>query len=286
MTDSNIIALTFTTLDGDTGANWDTPIPNQTTTVDGLPASINVNGNVSGVPTPVLTLPTTVTGITINAGIITAADTTSEGVHSIVCRATNSGGTDDSQFTWTVPVSLVWSPIDPAPPTHQTGLPGTYDVSGYVTSTAGTPTNYQLVSPPVGFSIDSSTGIVTAAVGTMTSEHYLTVRVDNDRRTETSAPFLWSIRDDLFNETVTDVTETTCTATVDSATDQGTLYMAVRASGSYPPYGVGSENDIKNGVGAVFSSFTTPPLIGTNSFSVTGLTSGTGYHVGFVIELP
>jgi len=84
---------------------------------------------------------------------------------------------------------------------------------------------------------------------------------------------------DLYNGVVTPGTDT-ATATVDSFVDTGTLYMAIRTSG---PYGEGDKDDIKNAVGAIDNGSKTP-VIGTNTFNVTGLSSDTDYHCGFTIE--
>lgn len=62
----------------------------------------------------------------------------------------------------------------------------------------------------------------------------------------------------------------------------GTLYAAVRTSARYTESDIDS---IVNGTGAVWTESLTP-VLGVNHFSVTGLTPGVRYYIGFVQLTP
>ena len=77
---------------------------------------------------------------------------------------------------------------------------------------------------------------------------------------------------------------TGATATVNSDSDEGLIYCAVRPV-AFGPYGAGDEEAIKNGTDATwYANGGQTPVIGTNTFLPTGLSEATDYHCGFVQE--
>jgi hypothetical protein len=77
---------------------------------------------------------------------------------------------------------------------------------------------------------------------------------------------------------------TGATATVNSYSDEGLIYCAVRPV-AFGPYGAGDEEAIKNGTDATwYENGGKTPVIGINTFLPTGLSEATDYHCGFVQE--
>ena len=75
------------------------------------------------------------------------------------------------------PLPPNWSPM-PDQFNYVTDLPDTFDVTPYVQSVNGPVVNYSLLAPPVGFTIDSVTGIITAD-GAAEGDYDLTINAEN-----------------------------------------------------------------------------------------------------------
>jgi hypothetical protein len=185
-----------------TAPEWST-IPPQTTPENLLAAVLDVTPYVTSNSGPLVTwtLVAPPTGFSINgSGVITAAGGTAVGVYSLTVEVTNDTGTTQSAaFNWEVTLFYLvpqWQTI-PAQTNGDDDLPVTLDTAPFVTSNSGALTNWSLVSPPSGFSIDAA-GVITVAPGTLETIHSIVVRVSNDEGSADSASFNWTITDVLL----------------------------------------------------------------------------------------
>ena len=179
--------------------SW-TPIPDQTDRVNELPKTLDIKPYVASDSGPILDylLDSPPAGFSISGGVITAAAGTAVAAHGVTVRATNGVGASDDTFTWNVLQELippVWSTV-PGQVDIQSDLPKTLDVSPYVTSNAGALTNWVLITPPTGFTIDQS-GVVTAGASAALATHTIVVQVENDVD-NSSTSFLWAVNEELL----------------------------------------------------------------------------------------
>ena len=149
-------------------------------------------------------------GITMANGVVTVAAGTAVDSYVLTVRATNGVGAGDTVFTWDILETLKkpqWSTI-PNTSNVTADLPGNpeHDVSPYVSTQpgAGALRDWQLITPPVGFTIDSA-GVVTASVGAAIAAHTIVVQVRNDIGTA-SRSFTWTITEELLPPTWDPVT--------------------------------------------------------------------------------
>ena len=189
--------FTWTVLETLTGPQWST-IPNQINVTADLPQDYDVSpyvtSNAGGLRNWLLITPPA--GFTIDqAGVVTASAGVVIAVHNIVAQVENDVGTASSSFQWTISADLLppqWQTIPPTS-TSEELLPAPYDVSSFASSNSGPLINWTLVAAPVGFTINSVNGVITAAAGIAPGPYSLVTRVTNDTGTTDSAPFDWEI---------------------------------------------------------------------------------------------
>ena len=177
---------------------WST-VPNQESREDTLPQQLDakpyVSSNSGALTSWALITPPA--GFTISAsGIITAAAGIAPGTYPLTVQVANDTGTTASApFNWEITLfylAPVWSVIPPRT-TGEDALPTTYNVSSYAVSNHGPLTGWALVAPPAGFTIDSGTGIITAANTLAVGTYPLIVEVSNLTGTSQSLAFDWEI---------------------------------------------------------------------------------------------
>ena len=97
-------------------------------------------------------------GFSITAGVIEVAFGTAPGSYDVTVSVSNDeGAASSASFAWTISIVLLppqWTDI-PDQTTREDDLTDTLDASLWVSSNSGTPTGWELVSPPTGFSIDA-----------------------------------------------------------------------------------------------------------------------------------
>ena len=182
---------------------WNT-ILNKQTRENLLPTTYDVSGFVSTNSGPLTgwMLVSPPAGFTISgAGVITAAAGTAVAVHSLTVRVSNDTGTEDSSsFLWEIQEELLPPQWDTVPDRSDriNTLPQTYDMSFYVTSNSGSLILWELVSAPAGFSINASSGVITATAAAGVGDHSLRVQVTNSTGTTQSNIFQWEILEELL----------------------------------------------------------------------------------------
>jgi hypothetical protein len=195
--------FTWTILEEPLVPQWST-IPGRQDRENNLPQNYDVSGYVttnSGALTG-WTLVAPPTGFTISgAGVITAAAGTTVAAHSLTVRVSNDEGSNDSAaFIWEVQEELLapqWSTV-PNQSDRINTLPQTLDTSNYVTSNAGTLILYRFDSAPSGFSISSTSGVITANASAGVAVHSLRVGVTNSIGESLSNTFSWTILEELL----------------------------------------------------------------------------------------
>jgi len=191
----------------------------------------------------------------------------------------------------------------------------TLDVTPYASSSAGPLVNWALVSPPAGFTINSTTGIITCAAGTTPNTYAITARVSNDDGSSSSSPFSWTVNAAVVSSDYTAVGTTTAVLRytvpyLPSAVSPqafstlrqsgsphnsniqiaalglpvafavpGTIYAAIRTSG---PYTANDQAAVKAGTGAVW--FDNKVAQYRQSFLVDGLPPNTVCYYGMYDE--
>jgi hypothetical protein len=140
-------------------------------------------------------------GFTISgAGVITAAAGTAVTTHSLTVRVSNDVGSADATFTWNILEELLvpqWTTI-PNQSDRIDTLPQTLSAALYATSNAGDLINWRLASAPSGFSINSSSGLITAAASAGVGGHSLRVGVTNSIGESLSNTFTWTVLEELL----------------------------------------------------------------------------------------
>lgn len=191
----------------------------------------------------------------------------------------------------------------------------TLDVTPYASSSAGGLSNWALVNPPVGFSINSATGVITCAPATEPNTYAITARVANNDGATSSAPFAWTVNAAVLSSDYTAVGTTTAVlrytvpylpSTVSSQAYSllrksgsprnsniqiealglpvaqnvpGVIYAAIRTSG---PYNENDQAAVKAGTGAVWSANRVAQY--RQSFLVDGLPANTLCYYGMYEE--
>lgn len=196
--------FTWTVLEEPLPPQWQT-IPNQSDREDTLPQTLDtspyVTSNAGALHT--WSLPGAPVGFTIDqSGEITVAAGTAVMVYGITVRVSNDVGSSDQSFNWDIleeRFAPMWGTVPNKVSPWEDGSTQYYDVSIYVTSNDGQALfNWNLLTPPAGFSISSSGVIAMDRATAGVAVHPLQVNVSNATGNTDSNAFTWELQEELL----------------------------------------------------------------------------------------